>query len=180
MVPFKRALFLDVSLLLLVGKIVFIVLPDFSGVIRWGWRKLLALRPKVRPFIWYNINNGKNTSIWFDMWSDLSPLRDMITPREIVRAGLNLKDSVYDVIDNGNWKWPADWLPKYPTLFTLPVPFLHDTNDTLVWQLVQVRICWKVGSLRPLFMLQVRFATEVTLIRLLDYACIILIEDAIG
>ena len=31
-----------------------------------------------------------------------------------------------------------------------------------------------------LIMLQVQFATEVTLIRLLDYACIILIEDAIG
>ncbi|PWA66140.1 reverse transcriptase domain, Reverse transcriptase zinc-binding domain protein [Artemisia annua] len=69
------------------------------------------------------------------MWSDLSPLRDMLTPREIVRAGLSLKDSVYDVIENSNWKWPAEWLPKYPTLFTLPVPtILHDTNDTLVWR----------------------------------------------
>ncbi|PWA57620.1 RNA-directed DNA polymerase, eukaryota, Reverse transcriptase zinc-binding domain protein [Artemisia annua] len=79
------------------------------------------------------VNSGWNINI-NGCAIDLSPLRDMITPREIVRAGLNLKDSVYDVIENGNWKWPADWLPKYPTLFTLPVPFLHDANDTLVWQ----------------------------------------------
>ena len=57
---------------------------------------------------------------------------------------------------------------------------LHVCSLVFVRRLVQVRICWKVGSLRPLFMLQVQFATEVTLIRLLDYACIILIEDAIG
>ncbi|PWA54652.1 reverse transcriptase domain, Reverse transcriptase zinc-binding domain protein [Artemisia annua] len=66
---------------------------------------------------------------------NLSPIRDMLTTRDIVRAGLSLKDSVFDLIENGNWRWPADWLPKYPTLFSLPVPnILDDTDDSLVWR----------------------------------------------
>ncbi|PWA82773.1 RNA-directed DNA polymerase, eukaryota, Reverse transcriptase zinc-binding domain protein [Artemisia annua] len=110
----------------------------------WDWRKLLAIRPKVRPFIWHNINNGKNTSTWFDMWSDLSPLRDMLTPREIVRAGLSLKDSVYDVIENSNWKWPADWLPKYSTLFTLPLVTFKFKKLTL--RSLSMLDSWKIPS----------------------------------
>ncbi|PWA39532.1 RNA-directed DNA polymerase, eukaryota, Reverse transcriptase zinc-binding domain protein [Artemisia annua] len=85
----------------------------------WGWRKLLAIRPKVRPFIWHKINNGKTTSVRFDMWCDLRPIRDMLNARDIVRAGLSLSDSVYDVIDNGTWRWSADWLSRFPNLVNL-------------------------------------------------------------
>nr|GEX02507.1 hypothetical protein [Tanacetum cinerariifolium] len=30
------------------------------------WRTLLDLRERVRPFIWYRIGNGRNTSMWND------------------------------------------------------------------------------------------------------------------
>ncbi|PWA50966.1 RNA-directed DNA polymerase, eukaryota, Reverse transcriptase zinc-binding domain protein [Artemisia annua] len=58
------------------------------GDVSWGWRKLLAIRTK------------------------LSPIRDMLTVRDITRAGLTLSDSVSNVIDNGAWRWPADWFSR--------------------------------------------------------------------
>ncbi|PWA75684.1 RNA-directed DNA polymerase, eukaryota, Reverse transcriptase zinc-binding domain protein [Artemisia annua] len=101
----------------------------------WGWRKLLAIRPMVRPFIWHKINNGKTTSVWFDMWCDLSPIRYMLTARDIVRAGLSLSDSVCDVIDNGTWRWSTDWFSRFPNLVNLPVPnLIDDSDDGLIWR----------------------------------------------
>ena len=105
------------------------------GDVSWGWRKLLAIRPKVRPFIWHMIKNGRSTSVWFDMWSEISPLRNILTPRDISRAGLTLSDSVYDVIVNGSWRWPADWYSRFPNLANLPIPNLvDDADDVLLWR----------------------------------------------
>lgn len=104
------------------------------GDVSWGWRKLLAIRPKVRPFIWHKINDGKATFVWFDMWCHLSPIRDMLTARDITRAGFTLSDSVFDVIENGTWKWPTDWFSRFPDLVNLSVPnLLNDTDDGLLW-----------------------------------------------
>ena len=105
------------------------------GDVSWGWRKLLEIRNKVRPFIWHKINNGKSTSVWFDMWCDQSPIRNMITTRDIVRAGFNLSDSVWDMIDHGSWRWPADWNTKFPDLVNIPVPnLIANTDDGLLWR----------------------------------------------
>ncbi|PWA72694.1 reverse transcriptase domain, Reverse transcriptase zinc-binding domain protein [Artemisia annua] len=78
------------------------------------------------------------------MWCHLSPIRDMLTARGIVRAGLSLSDSVCDVIDNGTWRWHADWFSRYPDLVNLPVPnLLDDTDDGLLWRDFD-------GKLRPI------------------------------
>jgi hypothetical protein len=55
------------------------------GDVSWGWRKLLAIRPKVHPFICHMINNDRSTSVWFDMWCEISPIRNILTPRDISR-----------------------------------------------------------------------------------------------
>ncbi|PWA60540.1 reverse transcriptase domain, Reverse transcriptase zinc-binding domain protein [Artemisia annua] len=69
------------------------------------------------------------------MWCNLSPIRDMLTARDITRAGLTLSDSVFDVIENRTWRWPADWFSRFSNLVNLPVPnLLDDTDDGLVWR----------------------------------------------
>ncbi|PWA99213.1 reverse transcriptase domain, Reverse transcriptase zinc-binding domain protein [Artemisia annua] len=109
----------------------------------WGWRKLLAIRPKVHPFIRHTINHGKSTSVWFDMWYDISPLRDMLTPRDISRAGLTLLDSVSNVNENGTWRWLADWYYRFSDIVNLSVPdLLDDSDDEVLWQDLD-------GNLRP-------------------------------
>ncbi|GJW60133.1 putative RNA-directed DNA polymerase [Tanacetum coccineum] len=79
----------------------------YRGTMSWSWRKLLLLRPLIREFIWSCIGDGKKTSIWFDKWC----------------------------VANGLWKWPNDWLVKYPLLNSIPVPTIFDDNpDSLEWR----------------------------------------------
>ncbi|XP_021996200.1 uncharacterized protein LOC110893398 [Helianthus annuus] len=100
----------------------------------WGWRKILALRDLVRPFLWKSIGNGANTNVWSDTWCNVCPLRSHISPRAIANAGFNLQSSVAEMIDSsGNWKWPVAWYDLFPVLINLQVPVLHDTQDRLVW-----------------------------------------------
>ncbi|GJY03689.1 reverse transcriptase domain, reverse transcriptase zinc-binding domain protein [Tanacetum coccineum] len=74
-------------------------------------------------------------SAWFDRWCLLSPLSDLVTPRDIHKAGFDISTKVHDVIINGNWKWPNDWLVKYPPLYTIPVPSLVLISlDRLIWK----------------------------------------------
>ncbi|GKA04683.1 putative reverse transcriptase domain, reverse transcriptase zinc-binding domain protein [Tanacetum coccineum] len=46
----------------------------------WGWRKLLQLREIVKPFIWKQVGNGLQTSLWYDTWCEQSPLSNYVTP----------------------------------------------------------------------------------------------------
>ncbi|GJR19379.1 putative RNA-directed DNA polymerase, eukaryota, reverse transcriptase zinc-binding domain protein [Tanacetum coccineum] len=57
-----------------------------------GWRKLLQIRTRVRPFIWHQIYSGRSTSMWFDRWAEGCPLRDKLSVRNIVRSGFLLTD----------------------------------------------------------------------------------------
>ncbi|GJV21152.1 uncharacterized protein Tco_1370172 [Tanacetum coccineum] len=101
----------------------------------WGWRKLLQIRPHVRPFIWHKINNGRSTSMWFDKWTDPCPLREMLTVRNIVRSNFSLLDMVSDLISNGSWRWPHDWSSRFPNVVNVPVLEINnDLDDKIVWR----------------------------------------------
>ncbi|GJX51624.1 reverse transcriptase domain, reverse transcriptase zinc-binding domain protein [Tanacetum coccineum] len=121
----------------------------------WGWRKILQLRPLIRPFIYYRLGAGIKASLWFDRWSSLSPLSQIVTVRDIHRAGFKLFHSVKDGILNGNWAWPVDWYVKYPLLNMCTVPSLiPNTLDRLIWMShngvdndFSVSIAW--DSIRP-------------------------------
>ncbi|GJS05022.1 hypothetical protein Tco_0321530 [Tanacetum coccineum] len=77
---------------------------------------------------------GNKASLWFDRWSSLSPLSQIITVRDIHRAGFELSNSVMDGITNGNWSWPVDWYVKYPLLNMYTVPTLNpNTLDRIFW-----------------------------------------------
>nr|GEV79996.1 hypothetical protein [Tanacetum cinerariifolium] len=52
---------------------------------KWGWRKILQVRPLLRRFIWHRIGDGLGTSIWFDTWDPICPLKDRISNRDIYR-----------------------------------------------------------------------------------------------
>ncbi|GJW77610.1 hypothetical protein Tco_0139292, partial [Tanacetum coccineum] len=83
-----------------------------------------------RESLW--INNGKSTSAWFDRWADLCPLKDMFSNRDIARSGFSLDDLVNQLISNGVWRWPLDWISRFLVMAQLQVPLLIDDIDIVI------------------------------------------------
>ncbi|GJV19062.1 hypothetical protein Tco_1368082 [Tanacetum coccineum] len=107
----------------------------YRGKMSWGWRKLLQLRPLIRDFIWSCIGDGSKTSMWFDKWCAASPLYNIISSRDIARAGFSRASKVRECIHDGVWSWPNEWLVKYPILNSIPAPILNDDkSDYLEWR----------------------------------------------
>ncbi|GKC03054.1 putative RNA-directed DNA polymerase, eukaryota, reverse transcriptase zinc-binding domain protein [Tanacetum coccineum] len=105
------------------------------GDISWGWRKLLQIQTRIRPFIWHKINNGRSTSMWFDRWVDFCRLHDMLTVRNIVRSGFSLSNTVSDLISNESWRWPHDWSSRFPNVVNIPVSDINsELDDLIVWR----------------------------------------------
>ncbi|GJU09830.1 homeodomain-like protein [Tanacetum coccineum] len=103
--------------------------------VSWGWRKLLQLRDRVRPHMWFKIGNGEATSIWFDYWCDYCPLSRFLSPREISNAGYDTCSKVSDLMVHNAWNWPSSWLIKAPELGLVPTPSIQmDTSDVLQWR----------------------------------------------
>nr|GEV87688.1 hypothetical protein [Tanacetum cinerariifolium] len=107
----------------------------YRGKMSWSWKKLLKLRPLIRDFFWSSIGDGSKISMWFDRWCVASPLCNLISARDITRAGFSLTSKVRECIHGGMWCWPNDWLIKYPILSTIPVSVLNDAKmDVLKWR----------------------------------------------
>ncbi|GJU01456.1 RNA-directed DNA polymerase, eukaryota, reverse transcriptase zinc-binding domain protein [Tanacetum coccineum] len=99
----------------------------------WGWKKLMELRDRIKPHIFHNIGNGKSTSVWYDKWHQLGPLSNIITRREIYDARFKDNDCVFDMIENGRWRWPSEWWEKFPVLKSINVPCISEKSDQSVW-----------------------------------------------
>ncbi|GJT49871.1 sodium/hydrogen exchanger 6 [Tanacetum coccineum] len=70
----------------------------------------ISLKVIVSGMFLVEINNGKSTSAWFDRWAEVCPLKGMFSNRDIARSGFSLDDSVNNLISDGVWRWPLDWL----------------------------------------------------------------------
>ncbi|GKC62503.1 hypothetical protein Tco_1095101, partial [Tanacetum coccineum] len=95
--------------------------PPRTGM-SWGWRKIMHIRKLVRPYIWAFLGNGRNTSAWFDIWSEHCPLYQQVTPRMIFREGFLLSSVVSDVIIDESWTWPQLWYIRSPILSQVIAP----------------------------------------------------------
>nr|GEW88082.1 hypothetical protein [Tanacetum cinerariifolium] len=88
--------------------------------------KLLSLK----EYLWV-----KTTSMWFDKWCVAGPLSNIISSRNITRAGFNHASKVHNCIQDGLWIWPIDWLVKYPILNSIPISVISDDkSDSLEWR----------------------------------------------
>nr|GFA46005.1 hypothetical protein [Tanacetum cinerariifolium] len=102
------------------------------GNLSWGWRKILQIHQLVRPFFWSKIGTGVSTCAWTDMWNMHSPLSQVISSRDIHRAGFSMGLKVADIISHGSWTWPNEWQVKYSCLSNINVPNLSATSDSIV------------------------------------------------
>ncbi|GJT66824.1 sodium/hydrogen exchanger 6, partial [Tanacetum coccineum] len=99
------------------------------GDVSWGWRKLLQIRSIIRAFIWHKINNDKSTSVWFDRWADVCPIKDLLSNRDITRSAFSLDDSVSNLISNDD---VILWRDSDGVLRPFSVAYVWDTIRTWV------------------------------------------------
>ena len=72
----------------------------------WVWRKLLGLRPNIRPLLKHSIGDGENTCLWYDNWHPLGPLIDYFGSRIIYDSALPRNAKVKSIVEGRVWKWP--------------------------------------------------------------------------
>ncbi|PWA51006.1 reverse transcriptase domain, Reverse transcriptase zinc-binding domain protein [Artemisia annua] len=116
----------------------------FRGNMSWSWRKILQLRPLVRNFIWYKLGDGSKALAWFDSWCSLSPLANIVSSRDVHRAGFCPTTTVRDIITPNGWAWPSDWVGLGAGLFLM---------DAMLWKwVVGERLSiWKLGFHNPMY-----------------------------
>ncbi|GKC14710.1 hypothetical protein Tco_1011492 [Tanacetum coccineum] len=68
-------------------------------------------------------------------WCSLSPLANVVSPRDRSRSGLNSTSMVANIMGSGLLEWPPDLGVKYPSLLAIPSPRLYQgILDKLEWR----------------------------------------------
>nr|GEY62351.1 hypothetical protein [Tanacetum cinerariifolium] len=95
---------------------------DSSNSDSWGWKNMLLIRDKIKPFVRYKIEDGKDTLMWHDKWCNIGPLDRFISKRDMYNSRLNDDTRVADLMNNGVWNQPEGWSDLFPELQQIPNP----------------------------------------------------------
>ncbi|GJV99694.1 putative RNA-directed DNA polymerase [Tanacetum coccineum] len=108
----------------------------FNGFIR------ISLKAVVSGMFLVEINNGKSTSVWFDRWADVCPLKEMFSNRDIARPGFSLDNLVNNLIFDDVWRWLLDWLSRDGGLRPFLVACVWDTIQTRADMVNGYNVVW--------------------------------------
>ncbi|GJV02632.1 RNA-directed DNA polymerase, eukaryota, reverse transcriptase zinc-binding domain protein [Tanacetum coccineum] len=80
----------------------------------WGWKFLMELRNKIRPYVKNKIGSGKGVSMWYDNWSNIGPLKDSKSARNL-QEGHMRKDYVVWIEESkeGEYSVSSAWRPLF-------------------------------------------------------------------
>ena len=103
---------------------------------RWSWvlRKIMLIRPQIRPFIKSTVGNGLHVNAWEDFWMGCGPLSSFILYRFIHASGLSVTTTVSDLASAFSSSFPDAWTSRFPTLVNVSLPVIRDNaQDGLTW-----------------------------------------------
>lgn len=60
----------------------------------WMWKKILKLRDIAKTFHMKDIGNGRNTSLWFDQWTDMGQMSELLGDRGIIDLDIPRESNV--------------------------------------------------------------------------------------
>ncbi|GJX74145.1 RNA-directed DNA polymerase, eukaryota, reverse transcriptase zinc-binding domain protein [Tanacetum coccineum] len=80
------------------------------------------VRDSFKRHVWYNIGNGKKTSLFYDKWCSCGPLSGFINKRTIYDARRNDDLMIADMVVDNRWRWPDGLLNEFPVVKTINVP----------------------------------------------------------
>ena len=64
------------------------------------WKKMLKLRDLAKTFHMKAIRNGRHTSFWYDRWSELGVMSDLLGGGGIIDMGIRRNATVEEAIKN--------------------------------------------------------------------------------
>ncbi|GJT07883.1 RNA-directed DNA polymerase, eukaryota, reverse transcriptase zinc-binding domain protein [Tanacetum coccineum] len=89
-----------------------VFLKVFYGVVENCKKALMDITERII----HKFGNGKQVTMRYDNWSVIGPLDQYISMRDIYDARLADYATVAEMTSNGRWKWPEEWLLKFPML----------------------------------------------------------------
>ncbi|KAL1216661.1 putative ribonuclease H protein [Cardamine amara subsp. amara] len=72
-------------------------LRETTSLGSWMWKKLIKYRQIAKPLCKIAVGNGVLTSFWFDNWSGLGCLMNLVGPRGIIDLGIGRHETVAGV-----------------------------------------------------------------------------------
>nr|GEX06109.1 hypothetical protein [Tanacetum cinerariifolium] len=130
--------------------------PSVSSRLKLRDCKELVEKVKLKflgtRFVFLKMKAGLAFGVWIASiqplcWCVAGPLTNLVSNRDIHRAGLSLVSRVRDIVNEGVWTWPRDLLDKYHFLNDCSVPILDESNR-LEWRLSD-------GSIKKIYVSQV-------------------------
>lgn len=109
----------------------------------WIWRAICKLRPVARPMVSCKIGSGSTARFWYDNWTSLGPLIDVISQRGPQVSGMSIDAVVADALTAEGW-WLDRSRSRRPIISLLKAclpsaqEILHsETDDKYVWRPVE-------------------------------------------
>jgi len=66
----------------------------------WIWRKMLKLRYVAMTFHMKAVRNGRHISFWFDRWSELGVMPELLSERGILEMGIRREATLEEALCN--------------------------------------------------------------------------------
>nr|GEW37747.1 hypothetical protein [Tanacetum cinerariifolium] len=70
-----------------------------------GWKELMRIRAKIKPYVRFRFGDGKSISVWHDKWCDQGLLDKIINNKDIYHVRMSNETCLADAIEDGRWKW---------------------------------------------------------------------------
>lgn len=64
------------------------------------WRKLLKLREVAKRFYKKEVGNGRQTSFWYDNWSEQGVLIELLGESGIIEMGISRKANIEEAVQS--------------------------------------------------------------------------------
>ncbi|GKA61959.1 hypothetical protein Tco_0761478, partial [Tanacetum coccineum] len=92
----------------------------------WGWKHILEIRDKIKDHVAYRIGNGRLISMWYDNWSSIGPLVNHVSHKKLYDARFKEDMKVNEIVSDGKWNWPREWMKEFPAITGLLDPLTTD------------------------------------------------------
>lgn len=104
----------------------------------WIWKLILKLRHLAVRFLRCNVGNGRSASFWYDQWTPLGPLINVLGHSGPRALGIPLHSSVAETCTDIGWRLRHARSPAAEALqlhlCTVPLPSTSTASDAYVWE----------------------------------------------